>query len=901
MNQHPSQILTLPTMGLVKAELATLMEIPRPEFIQAIKAIRQREMTSIARQQLEAINEFTGLDVVSTIAALTDSIVAILAQRAFAKAGAPVDWPEQVGIFALGGYGRGELNPHSDLDLLVMPLDARGLNWLTKANADLQALLWDVKFTVGASMRAAPDLERLLDEDFITATAVIEQRPLLAGAKVTEAMTAALVRLRKRRSQAFLKYKIEELTKRRTQAGMSLFQMEPNLKSNPGCMRDVQLLRNIGFIISGSRNLLHLSDLEVITRKDLNEVLATNDHLMALRSLLHFQHGRKQDVLLLTDQVRIARELGYADVSKLRAVEHFMKRHYAQVLHVHQMVDLTISRLRAKGYLGRWTALIKTRRALTENGVVIQGQAYLAKPAEEFFHRPKAALDLFTLCRAAQQQGARLSFELQRTIRAHLEVIDDEARHDQEIARIFLALLGDLGRIHPILQDMHASGLLGQYLPEFGNLTCHMQFDSYHQYTVDEHTLLAMRNLDLVARGELAGLPGMASILPALARKDLLALSLLLHDMGKYMGRGHVARGALMVESLAQRLHLDETEEELVLFLVEQHVALSDASRMRDVHEPSFLKSFAERIGTVASLDYLYCLTYCDAKAVGEGILTGWQEELLGELHGAVRDQLARSGTHAHSSRQELLRQTLLDAGVPSSDAEHFLNDLPNNYHHQVQPTEIHRHFRMLDSARLSGLGLAYELLDRYVFLVAALPDRHALLADVTATLSGHGFDIIDARTWVTQAGMVLYSYRLSSIYPTRLKDADVWSRLRQDLAAVSAGTLRADKLLEKRRNSLAMPKPANSGFEDSAVKVEQRTSESSTIVDVLTKDEVGLLSRLCRAISDHGAEITYACINTMGDVAVDVFYVNRAKQKLSDEDAEALRQHLVRALDLDH
>jgi [protein-PII] uridylyltransferase len=183
--------------------------------------------------------------------------------------------------------------------------------------------------------------------------------------------------------------------------------------------------------------------------------------------------------------------------------------------------------------------------------------------------------------------------------------------------------------------------------------------------------------------------------------------------------------------------------------------------------------------------------------------------------------------------------------------------------------------------------------------LAAAVPDRHALFADVTATLSGHGLDIIDARTWVTASGMVVYSYRLTTIYPTRVREEPAWNKFRNDLLAVSTAKLSAETLLAKRRNSIAVSRPADSGFDDPAVKVEQRTSEHHTIVDIHTKDEVGLLSRLCRSISSFGCDISFACINTMGDVAVDVFYVARAGSKLSDEEADGLRQHLINGLNL--
>lgn len=883
----------------IDAELARIADLPRNEAIAALKALRQSEYQTIAAWQIEHIGEITGQDVVQRITALTDGIVCNLARRAALKVGAPTDWSESLGILAVGGYGRGEMNPWSDLDLMVLTVGKQTAPWQTLFYNEFQTLCWDVKFTVGASQRAANDLSRTIEEDFITATALIEWRPLVAGAPVQQAITEVLTRFRDRRAKEYLRYKIQELHERRAKAGVSLFLMEPNLKSNPGGLRDVQLLRNMAFIVSGSRNLPSLSDLDSFTREDLAEVNVINDHLLALRSLLHFHHGRKHDVFQLADQVRVAKQYGWGDVSRLRAVEHYMKRYYAQVRHVHQMMDLAISRLTALGHLGRRPILIKSRKVIDDDFVIVQDQVYAAH--KELWKHPDAGARVLRMCREAQRRDARISLELQREIRANLDRIDHALLHNRAVARVFLSLLGDLGRTKQILSDMHACGLLGAYLPEFGNLTCLMQFDSYHQYTVDEHTLIAMGNLDLVASGKAQGLPGMARLLGEVARKDLLALSLLLHDMGKYMGRGHVARGAIMVEGVAERLGLTDSEEDLVYFLVERHVSLSDASRMRDFHEPQFLRSFAEKMGSVANLDALYCLTWCDAKAVGEGILTGWQEAILGDLREVVAQQLA--GGVAHGTRHDALKAELAVAGIAAAPAEQFLRSLGHTYEHQVLTGDIARHFQVFAESVRDGVGLRYEVGDKVIHLTGAVPDRRGLLSDVAATLSGHGFDIIDCRTWITdgsegRAPTVLYAFRLSSIYPARVKDDDLWQRLRRDLLAVSHGTLDTQALLAKRRGAL-VARPADSGFDDPAVKVEQRTSEHHTIVDIHTKDEVGLLSKLTRAISAFGADIGYACINTMGDVAVDVFYVHKAGQKLSDPEADALRLHLVGALNL--
>jgi [protein-PII] uridylyltransferase len=321
---------------------------------------------------------------------------------------------------------------------------------------------------------------------------------------------------------------------------------------------------------------------------------------------------------------------------------------------------------------------------------------------------------------------------------------------------------------------------------------------------------------------------------------------------------------------------------------------------MRDFHEPQFLATFTEKMENQIQLDMLYCLTYADARAVGEGVLTGWQEAILHELHATVGDQLKQHAGSVAGSRYQRLVRDLQAIGVSEDEAQEFIRDLGQNYLHQVPKGEVEKHYQVLNESRAEGVGLSHAFRDKYVYIAAALPDRHGLFADVNAALTGHGFDILDARTWVTKSGMVIYSFRTSSIFPSRLQEKAAWDKLRKDLLSASAGSLEVDKLLEKRRKSYTPTnKRAKGVFDDPAVKVEQRTSAMFTIVDVLVEDDIGLLSRLCRAISDNGCEIGYACINTMGDVAVDVFYVNRGGRKLTDEEAESLRQQLIAALGL--
>ena len=889
-------VLHLPEQAHLDAELAPLAQAPRAEAIAGVRQIRAREDLRLKAWLRNHLAEATGGDVVTTLTAVTDAVVRMLVRRAMRRAGAPEGWAAEVGAFAVGGYGRGEMNPHSDLDLLLI---ARGAPppWAAAAWRELETLCWDAKFQLGGSLRALPELEQLLRGDFVTATALIEQRPVLADPGLAAEVAAMLDAFRQRDGREFLRYKMGELDQRRDQAGFSLFLMEPNLKANPGGLRDVQLLRNLAFVRFGVRSLFALDQLEAITRDDLAGVARAGDHLLRLRSLLHFHHGRKQDVLQLADQVRIANDLGYGDVSRLRAVEHFMRDHYRQVQHVHQVLELAISRLRSQGVMSERVALLRSRIDLPGGFTALGGRIYAASDAA--WDGPDWLLRLFTACRAGQAQGHRLALELQRTLRGRAHLVTPEQRADPRLGRLFLAMLGDLGRVGDLLADLHDAGILGAWLPEFGNLSCLMQFDSYHQYTVDRHTLLAMRYLDEVALGRREGLPGMRAAFARTGRREILALGLLLHDMGKYMGRGHVARGALMVAQVARRLGLDEAEQDLLHFLVDRHVSLSDASRMRDFREPSFLAQFAARMGDEARLDALYCLTYCDAKAVGDGVLTGWQEAILGELYEAVRDHLRTGGGQPAATHAVRLREALEEAGVPAAEAAAFLARFPGTYIHQVPVAEVAAHYRVVSQALRERVGLAIVRQDRHIAFTAAVPDRHGLLADVAATLSGHGLDIFAARSWITADGLVIYQMRLAPVASVDPDDAQVWDRLHQDLVKVADGRLDTRRLLERRRQQLLGSRPADSGFDDPAVKIENATSDSATILDVHAKDQVGLLSLLCRTISDAGCDIGTTCITTMGDAAVDVFYVSRGGTKLDDAAAADLRTRLIAALQL--
>ncbi len=873
-------------------------ELVRGEAVVAVKEYRQRRMEELAAWLDEQINEVSGLDVCIRLTEVTDEVVAALFERALKKVGAPKDAVDKLGVFALGGYGRGELNPSSDLDILVCRLDVREADWMRDAYAEFNTLLWDVGFKVGGSARAVKELDRIIKDDFVTATALLEQRAVVAGSELTESVERLMAQFCKKRRKVFLRYKVEELQGRRSKAGESVLRMEPDLKTNPGCLRDVQLLMNVANVLFGERSLRCLTEVDGLDRNDVAELYAANNFVLKIRSLQHFEHKRAQDVWTLRDQLRCAEQLGYSSAQSLRGVEVMMREFYGHLRAVDRVVDRVLSFLRNKGHTGSTIVLVKTRKKITPYFASIAGEVYCSN--REVWRRPDVIVELMKLCRVVQQRGLRFSYAVQGTIADHIHMISDEDRCHPEAARLFREIMGDTARLMPFLGRMHGTGLLGAWLPEFGNITCLMQFSSFHQYTVDEHTLRGLTFLTQAWNGEEEGLPHMQIALRGLKDRDILALSLLLHDIGKYMGLNHEERGALMISAVAKRLGLRTIEEERITFLVRHHVLLSNASRMRDISDPDLLARLAQTIGSVHRLDLLYCVTWADVKSVGDNILTGWQEELLGELYLQLRSQLEEHGLSRRDVRIDFT-EALTKGGLTSNVAESFITSMPPSYFSQAQPESAVQHVEMYQKFEEDGaLSFHWETGVKSATIELVQRQRRFLLADTAAVLAGRGCDIVDASCWMNEAGITLCRFRVETTGTANIESKEWWGTVRKHILAAQEDEAYARKVLENRRRQFSARMVTDSGFNDPTVKIDRRSHHAAVIIDIQEKDDVGLLSRLCRLLAKAGCDITYASINTFGDVAVDVFYIQQDNKKPSEEACEGIRLRLEEALNVE-
>ena len=873
--------LEIPEASHLVDALTEVSSLGRNPAIARIKQIKKDEWARIYTAYQERINELTGFDVAFSLTRSVDTILLNLIDRALKSADAPDDWHHIMGFFAIGGYGRAEFNPASDLDVILLVKDNATPDWVSKVNAEFQALLWDCGFQVGASLRSLPELEDIIADDYVTATALIENRPLRAADELYYQLAECLQRFRDRYTAPYLTFKVGELLSRRRNDGLSsVFHLEPNLKTGAGCLRDIQFLRIVAFMLFGARTLHALREFETIESEDVLKVFDANAHLLSLRTLQHFNHSHRQDQLLLADQLRCAQQLGYGAQQSLREVEIFMRDLYEKMTMVEELVKLSIGCLHILGHLEGWTPVDEREQPLCDGFRIINGYVYLA--SEEVLEGADFCMTILKMARLAQQSNLRLSINLQRRLKLFIETQGIISKSDPQATKLFMDLMGDEGRVAPILRDLHGSGFLGAYLPEFGRITCHMQFNAYHHYTVDEHTLIAIEYLDMIARCD-EGVPRiLQQVNSTIVRHDLLSLGLLMHDVGKYMGRGHVPRGELMMGEVSKRLGLNDADDDVLRFLVREHVTLSDASRQVDISDPQQLDQLARRMGSAGRLDMLYCLTWPDAKAVGPKILTGWQEAILEDCYLAVRQQLEGRLQPLETRRQQIVTILHEERQLELAQATEYLDMLATEYPYQVPDPELAMwHYDLVTDVRKHHKPAVVDVRsfgDMWM-IGFSTQDRKSLLADVAAICAGNGLDIQGCRVWSTTDGISLQSILVTGVLPARWKEAEAWTTLFKHLTALGESATDEQRWLDRRRQMILPETPMDSQIDDVEVRLDQ-SSDECAVLDVRGKDSPGLLAVLCRIIGDAGCQIDLAQVSTMGDQAVDVFYMTVDGQK---------------------
>jgi [protein-PII] uridylyltransferase len=808
----------------------------------------------------------------------------------------------RVGIVAVGGYGRGDLNPLSDIDIVVLhPPQADELS--EQLMIQLTLFLTDVRLDVHYSNRSVANCIQMARRDLATKTALIEARPLVGDAALLEQFSRTVQRelLRKGVGQ-FIQAKVEERQRRHAHYYGTVSVREPNVKESPGGLRDYHTALWVGATRFGARSLGALEAANVITAAERHRVAQAYDFLLRVRTDLHFAQPWKNDVLAMEVQHDTAIRLGYGGEDPRLAVEPFMREYYRQAREIYRFCTRVLDRCRPhERGLGKVLEYM-LRKELDYGLTVSRGEIALKERGKDpFRERPALLLEIFA---QAQQLGAGLSEDVKALIHANLGAIDDAFRADRQHSRLFLELLRGR-RAARTLRLMHEVGVLSAYVPEFAQITGLVHHDLYHKYTVDEHTLRAVEYLDELPDTAEKELREFAKLFQSIPNPEVLRLALLYHDVGKTQGIDHVEASVALFRAAAPRLGLSDKNADQVELLVKHHLLMNHLAQRRDITDPKIIADFAEAVRNVENLKMLCVLTYADTRAVGPDIWTVWKGALLWELYMRTYQHFTREDEVVVTGEaliEQVKREVLagLSGRLPEAVVDEFFRAMPYKYVVSTPAATIIHHVQLVAGLQERQLATKHTHHHDLGFseLMICTPSKAGNFAKIAGTLAANKINILGAQIYTRNDGLAVDTLQIESLENKPILDERLWQRLNEELYAVLVEgrdvTYRPARTLQTKKER-ALPVPT-------VIEVNNRISDMYTVLDVTTQDRLGLLYLITTTLFELGINIHLAKVSTEATRAIDVFYVTDLMgEKILDEQAlDMIQTRLQEALTLE-
>jgi len=804
-------------------------------------------------------------------------------------------YAEDLALVAVGGYGRGELHPSSDIDIMVLLPKSDSADWQRDIERFL-TFLWDIGLEVGHSVRSIDDCQRESLADIGVATTLFEAR-LLAGPEALFAgMRRALAPDRLWSSQDFFEAKVKEQSERHHRYFDTAYNLEPNVKSSPGGLRDIQTIGWVAKRHFGTDTLDELVAHGFLTREELRKLKAGQAFLWKVRFGLHVLTGRREDRLLFDYQIKLAKLFGYEDASFTLAVEQLMQKYYRTVMDVSLLNEMLLQ-------LFREAILTQSSPPIPINARFQIRNDYLEVAHPEVFARyPSALLELFVLLQQHPElRGVRA--ETIRLIGSHVSLIDEEFRQNPRHHRLFMEILcAPVGVTHE-LRRMNLYGVLGRYIPSFGRVVGRMQYDLFHAYTVDAHTLFVVSNLRrLVMPKYNHEFPMLSQIMQSLPRQELAYLAALFHDIAKGRGGDHSDLGAVDAEAFCLEQGLGRYEARLVAWLVRNHLILSITSQKKDISDPDIIHDFARRVGDQAHLDYLYVLTVADVRGTNPKLWNAWKARLFEEFYERTKRALRR-GLETPVDQDELIRETQASARerIPALEPEQISrvwSQWTEAYFLRYTPEEIAWQTTLLADRRAdddSPLVAVRQLAERGGTAVLTYTRRLAhSFARTTAVLDQMGLNVVDARLITSANGFTLETYVVLEDNGAVIADSARIREIERGLARALHQAQDAPLTVTRRapRQVRMFSTPTNVNFS-------LDTRNHRTILELIAADRPGLLSEVGKVFKAEGVDINGAKIMTVGERAEDVFYITDMDGRVLDQTAcGRVQEALVRALD---
>lgn len=809
----------------------------------------------------------------------------------------------QLALVAVGGYGRGEMCPRSDIDILFLHANKVD-RYVESMTESILYALWDQGLDVGHAVRNSAEAIRYAASDDTIRTALLDHR-FLAGDSpfYREACVEIDKFLLYSGADRFIETKIEEMRKRRAKQGGTVFVLEPNMKEGVGGLRDLQTALWAARIKYKSASLVDLRNKGVLSAQSVRALSHVHSWLLRVRTGMHILAGKKTDVLSFEMQDQLAVHFRYRNQGSHLGVERFMRAYYLNAASAaslaDEVVDAVTRHISDDPGHRTFAGIFSRRKSMSGEAILYKGTLTVKNP-EAFRKDPVKMLEFF---RAMQESRGTMSPQARKSVLRALSAIGPSMREDRRANRIFLDILGDPLHLRETLLAMNETRFLGRFIPEFAPARAKVLHDIYHVYTLDVHSLRAASEITEVANAQ-SRTPeeeAFLSIWLAIPRKDLLHLAILLHDVGKGRGGKHAVVGAELCAKIGARMGLSEAEVADLVFLVDQHLTMALVSQRRDLHDIDMILSFAKGVGSVPRLDHLYLLTWADMRAVGPEVWTKWKGTLLAELYGKARNVLEhapikRPFEEEARERRRKVRDVLML--LPPEEVDRYLERFGDRYFLSTPDARLADHLRMLRSAG-DGSVPVVEIFsspaESSIEVVVIVKDAKGLFATIAGTLAANGLNIHNATIATSLDGFAVDTFLVTWRGAATLEEGK-GTRIISDLARVLTGKADVNGILAQRMGRPTRERTVR--YRPTKVVFDNEMSSLFTVVDIFTYDRLGLLYDITRTFTEFDVDIVLSKISTKGDQVADVFYVRGSDGgKIVDPDRlDALREAIFRA-----
>ncbi len=807
------------------------------------------------------------------------------------------DQYKDIALVAVGGYGRGELHPYSDIDLLL--LTGREVRKERDSIAAFLAFLWDIGLEVGHSTRTVADCKSACKNDLTIVTTLIESRLLFGPESLYAVLVKAIAPPDIWPARAFFGAKLKEQQTRHLRYDDTAYTLEPNIKGSPGGLRDIQIILWVTNRHFGTSDLSSLVQHDFLTEAQLRVLRDGRKFLWRIRFALHMFTGRREDRLLFDYQTRIAKLFGYEDATYTLAVEQLMQRYYRTAMDISRLNEMLLQ-------LFQEAILLNPNATPEPISAEFESRNGFLQAAHDdvFSNNPSALLEMFLLL----QQHPELKGVSAKTIallRRNLHLIDDEFRMNPRNHRLFLQILAAPEGVTHELRRMNGYGVLGQYIPNFGRIVGRMQYDLFHAYTVDAHTLFVVSNLRRFALQRFDHeFPRCSELMQALGKQEIAYLAGLFHDIAKGQGGDHSELGAVSAEAFCLEHGMSRYDSRLVAWLVRNHLKLSLTAQKKDINDPEVIREFAHLVGDDTHLDYLYLLTVADVRATNPKLWNSWKAQIFDETYELTKRAL-RYGLTTPIDKDELLREKraralelLQPSGTSEAKATQLWTTFGEEYLLRCKPEEIAwqtvllADFDIVADETLVDIQDSKATAGTIAFIYA--PQKQFTFALATAALDEFGLSITDARIIPLANEHSLSMYTILEQDGQAINDESRRDKIRQRLAkAIRSGAEEPGPVTRK------VPRQVRMFSTPTVVEFGEDLANNRTVMELTTGDKPGLLAQAAKALRSQGMLMRMAKVVTVGERAEDVFYIlNAAREMLTPEQQESLRVALKQAID---